>query len=212
MARHAEAAQAMQHVGDLLRLLDRDRLGDLDAQPLRRQVPKGERLRHQVGHLGIEQVVGGDVDRHVDRHLRVTQLCQRQRRRLEQPAVEGVAQAGALDRRHDERRLYPLAVAPLPAQQGLAVHTATARDLHLRLDIQRQRCRRGLAQFGDQVCCAVLSHHFGSYNATHCRAAMRPAAMRADCTRWRSLPCSGLSVEPHTALSPTSTPPIASGG
>ena len=57
---------------------------------------------------------------------------------LDQPAVEVLAFAEAVDGVENHRRRYPLAIAALPAQQRFGAMTATAGDVDLRLQEKLQ--------------------------------------------------------------------------
>jgi hypothetical protein len=70
---------------------------------------------------------------------------------VQQPAVEGLAQAEAVDGFENARWRYPFAIAALPAQQGLGTDAAAAGDVHLRLQMEGQTVivLERLAQFGE---------------------------------------------------------------
>ena len=148
---HAEVGEVGQHVAGALRVVEHQRLGDLEREHRRRQTVLLEQPGDVRGRAQVEQVLDGEVDRDVQVEAVDPPLGDLRQRRLEHVQGQRPHQRRVLGVRKERAGAAQAVHGVLPAHERLDAGDAAGREIDLRLVVQDQLVAlERAAQLGDQ--------------------------------------------------------------
>ena len=154
-------------------ILDEDRLGELELQPLRLQARLGQRLRHALDEVRLLEL----QRRHIDRHQQPVALVTPQRgllhRLVQHPRAQRHDEAAAFGHWNELGRRHIAQLGVTPADQRLGTHDLAAVQVDLRLVVEPetpsgQRLAHGVvelhaaAQLGARIAAPLMKAESGA--------------------------------------------------
>jgi hypothetical protein len=133
---HAELAQALEHVAGAARVAHHGVLGDLALEQSARDFPALQDVCDRLGQRRVDDVRGGQVDRHGQLHARASPRGALAYRGVEDPARDVPDQAGALGEAEELVRAQQPPLRVLPADERLHADHAAAAQRDLGLEVQ----------------------------------------------------------------------------